>query len=200
MNELKIKQKAKEIQKNLGGRIFVFPINENDPYSKYAMVIDVGQQNFMPFKEELDISEAASCVFIGLDMLNKSGVKATYDEDVRFISYDAQINAPSVVMKRLKKGLHFKTVDRVKNEEDEVYFTPIGVLKYTYLILKDEKNVKADDFITKYCRLLAQRKFGGSVRKIKNKLMKMTKDDAMEFLEETYKKYVTDQDIINLMN
>lgn len=103
MNIKAIKQKAKKVQKRYGGFIFAFPVEEENPFSKYAVVIDTGLK-FMVFPELLDITETAQCVLEATNILNRYKPNVTYEKDVRFIFHEAQKNAPSVTMRRLTRG------------------------------------------------------------------------------------------------
>lgn len=102
LNNLKaIEKKAEALRHQLGGKIFAFPINEFDPFSKYAVTMFSGKK-FHTFPEPLDISAAAAGVATTLESFKKNGWDADYSRNVRFISYEAQMNAPHVTMRRLK--------------------------------------------------------------------------------------------------
>ncbi len=55
----KIKQKVRELQNINGGKIFVFPITPEDPFSKYAFTIDTGKEVIV-FPDEMGVEEAAA--------------------------------------------------------------------------------------------------------------------------------------------
>jgi hypothetical protein len=101
MAEQAIIQKATEFHKQLGGTIFAFPIEENNPHSEYAVVVYAGNQYFV-YPQASDVSLAASGVVTVLDLMKQAGLAIDYENDVRFISYKIQIDAPNVVMRRLK--------------------------------------------------------------------------------------------------
>ncbi len=103
MNIKEIRKKAKYIKKSYKGKIFAFPVEEENPYSKYAIVIDTGSK-LNVFSDLLDITEAAQCVQKAISILKRNGVNVSYENDVRFIFYEAQKNAPSVTMRRLKNN------------------------------------------------------------------------------------------------
>lgn len=107
MNELI--STAKDIQRECGGKIFAFPIEPDNPHSKYALVMDVGG-NFKAFDKPMDVEEEAEGVLYLINLFNEENIKCTYEEDVRFIFYEAQRNAPSISMRKLKKGNHFERI------------------------------------------------------------------------------------------
>ncbi len=102
MNKQGIEKKAEELRKQLGGIIFAFPIDEVDPFSKYAVVMYAGGMYHI-YPDAADISLAAVGVKTILEQLELHGEDADYQRNVRFISCEAQMNAPSVTMRRLKK-------------------------------------------------------------------------------------------------
>lgn len=106
MTNNEIRRKAKDIRKNNGGRIFAFPILEEDPFSKYAIVVDTGKRLSI-FQERLVVEEVAQCILVLIEMLERNGTEISYDQDVKFISYDAQINSPSITMKKLRDANSF---------------------------------------------------------------------------------------------
>lgn len=105
MNNLQTKsiEKAKQLREQLGGTIFGFPIDENNPFSQYAVVMYAAGQYFA-YPTATDISEAATGIMILLGEMKKHGYDTDYERNVRLISYQAQMDAPSTVMRRLKKG------------------------------------------------------------------------------------------------
>jgi hypothetical protein len=103
MNESQIRTKAKQLRQELGGTIFAFPLEEDNPFSRYAVVVYAGEQYFI-YPEASDISEAATGVLTLLEEMKKHGYDTNYERNVRLISYQTQIDAPSVTMKRLKKS------------------------------------------------------------------------------------------------
>jgi len=96
--------KAKQIRESLGGTIFSFPVDEVNPFSPYAVVMYAAESYFV-YPRATDISEAALGVLTILKELKKNGMNADYKRNVRLISYQAQMDAPSVVMRRLKKNI-----------------------------------------------------------------------------------------------
>ena len=110
MNEAQkeeIIQRAKAIKKDKGGMIFAFPIEAENPFSKYVLVTDVGDCNMRVFAEELDITEAAQSILMEIEFFHKDGIELSYEKDVRFMFFEAQKNAPSIPMKRLRKTFNF---------------------------------------------------------------------------------------------
>lgn len=101
-------RKAKELRKKLGGKIFAFPIEEDNPFSKYAVIVYEGGM-FHEFQIADDISYAALGVRTILEQ-GKRSYNYHYDRDVRLISYEAQVNAPSIPMRKMRNNpeLYFK--------------------------------------------------------------------------------------------
>lgn len=95
---------AKKIRKSFGGSIFAFPIDIEDQFSKYAVVVNLHGKYFV-FPEASDVSEAAEGVITVLEELRKAGYELDFDRDVRFIVGENQLNAPDVRMRRLKRYL-----------------------------------------------------------------------------------------------
>lgn len=104
MNDLQTQaiEKAKQLRGQLGGSIFGFPLEENNPFSQYAVVMYAAGQYFA-YPNATDISEAATGIMILLEEMKKLGYDTDYERNVRLISFQAQTDAPSTVMHRLKK-------------------------------------------------------------------------------------------------
>lgn len=96
-----VKAQAKDLQRRLGGVIFVFPVDEADPYSEYAFVTHMGGK-YLVFPDSADIGAAAQYVNRMLEVLKKHGYSPDYERDVRFVSYQPQFKAPSIMMKKLR--------------------------------------------------------------------------------------------------
>lgn len=94
---------AKSLREQLGGTIFAFPIEPDNPFSTYAVVVYAEGQYFV-YPEATDITEAAAGILTILDEFKKRGLAKDYNKDVRMISYQKQMDAPSVTMRRLKRG------------------------------------------------------------------------------------------------
>lgn len=101
--EKKLIAEAKNIKKQLGGTIFVFPIEPDNPYSTYSVVVYADGKYFV-YPEATDITEAATGVMVILDEFKRIGLAKDYNNDVRMMTFQAQMDAPSVVMRRLKRG------------------------------------------------------------------------------------------------
>ncbi|NLJ94057.1 MAG: hypothetical protein GX326_00980 [Clostridiaceae bacterium] len=97
----KAKKTALGMQKNMGGIIFAFPIDEDDPFSKFVLVVDVGTK-FDVFPELFDITEVANGILEMINIFKRNGIEVLYERDVRFAFYEAQKNAPSITMKKLR--------------------------------------------------------------------------------------------------
>jgi hypothetical protein len=105
MDKMLVEQKAKLLKEQLGGTIFAFPIEEENPFSRYAVVMYAGNKYFV-YPEASDISTAAVGVATILEQLKKNGHDSNYARNVRFVSFQTQMDAPSVTMRRLKKNNH----------------------------------------------------------------------------------------------
>lgn len=102
----KLENKAKELKREMGGKIFTFPIEEDDPFSKFGFVAYYGKK-YLVFEELMDITEVAQGILEMSNFFKRNGIKIKYEEDVRFVVYEAQKNAPSVTMKRLRDAKSF---------------------------------------------------------------------------------------------
>jgi len=200
-------ERAKQFRENLGGTIFAFPIEEDNPFSPYAIVMYTGGRYFT-YPDTTDISEAAAGILMLLKEMKENGMDADYERDVRLISYQPQMDAPSTVMRKLKGGNISKPLfeegkDFIKEggETENVSFPARGVLKMSFLEMVDEKNPKATQFMNEYYKLLATRKYGKTAAAIRQEVRKMGKDQAISWLEQTFEKYVHDgMEIMNVFN
>ena len=94
---------AKNLREQLGGTIFAFPIDPDNQFSTYAVVV-YAEGKYFVYPEATDITEAAAGVLAILEEFKKIGIAKDYNKDVRMVSYQKQMDAPSVVMRRLKRG------------------------------------------------------------------------------------------------
>lgn len=81
-------------------RKFAFPVEEENAFSKYAVVVNTGKTLEL-FSEELSVEEAAESILEIINMFERNGIKTTYEKDVKFIFYDEQMKSTSRIMKRL---------------------------------------------------------------------------------------------------
>ncbi|MDD2212181.1 MAG: hypothetical protein PHW39_02870 [Syntrophomonadaceae bacterium] len=204
--EEKVKSRAKEIRESLGGTIFAFPIEEDNPFSAYAVVVYQEGMYFV-YPRATNISEAALGVLTILEEFKKIGVSVNYEKDVRLMSYQAQMDAPDVTMRRLKKGnvstpLIQKGEDfQDGNEETGPLLSARGILKMSYFEMVDDHNTKAIRFMDEYYSLLAMNRYGKTAAAIKREVSKMGKEMAIRWIEQTYKKFIKDpMDIFNIFN
>lgn len=206
MNPKEIEKKAEDLRKQLGGTIFAFPINEADPLSKYAVVMYAGEK-YHVYPECTDVSQAAVGVKTILEQLAKHGMDADYQRNVRFIHYEAQMNAPSVTMRRLKKDPTTHTnaqpiADYTPRDDGEAgyYVSARGVLKFSYLSMVDDNLPKAKQFMDEYYKLLAMRRYGKTAAAIRQEVRRMNKDQGVKWIEATYRKYIHDDtEIMNIL-
>ena len=196
---------AKQLRERVGGTIFSFPIEEDNPFSAYAVVMYTGGQYFA-YPDATDISMASAGVLILLEELKKIGQDADYERNVRLVSYQAQMDAPSTVMHRLKKENVSKPIYsgddyKAATEEAEDQISARGVLKFSYIAMVEDKKPKATQFMEQYYQLLATRKYGKTVAAIKQEVHRMGKDQAIKWIEQTYEKYIHDDtEIITIFN
>lgn len=203
LNIEQVKEKAKTLKETFGGIIFAFPLVENNPYSKYAISYYTGEQ-FVTFPDELNVSEVAAGIIEIMETLNKVGMNIDYDNDVRFMLHDAQINAPDVTMRKLKKEGVYQSrtepllkekediITRTDTGEEDYYFTPIGIVKFSYLSMIDDKMPKAIEFMDGFYKLLAMNKYGKTSAAIKQEVRRKGKVEGIEWIEKVYKKYIKD--------
>lgn len=110
LDKKQITSTAKSLRAKFGGTIFAFPIEENNPFSTYAVVVYAGGKYFV-YPEASNISDAALGVTTILREFKKIGEAVDYERNVRFISYQTQMDAPNVTMRRLKKdSTNFRTI------------------------------------------------------------------------------------------
>lgn len=205
-----IEERAREIQNEHGGKIFSFPVNEDDPYSKYAIVIDTGEK-FMVYPNSVTIEEAASCIKSLLESLKNEGLDHDYDRNVRLVSYDAQFNGPNVTMRKLKKDennfvrsgqplfVNGEDVYGKEDGEEGYYINARGLIKFSYLEMIDN-NPKGKFFMRKYYELLASKRYGKTAAAINQEVRRMDKEAGVKWIEKTYKNYIKDDmDVLNIM-
>jgi len=205
VNKLQIQatEKAKQLREQVGGTIFSFPIEESNPFSSYAVVMYAGGKYF-PYPDAADISMAAAGILIILEELKKIGQDADYTRNVRLISHQAQMDAPSTVMRQIKKEHCSKPVfgtDDISegSEETGKLISARGLIKFSYLAMMDDKLPKAAEFMDEYYKLLATRKYGKTAAAIKQGVLRMGKDQVIKWIEETYEKYIhNDMEIMNI--
>lgn len=205
LNNTEIELKAAEIRDRLGGKIFAFPVNEQDPFSKYVLAVFTGAE-YNAYPETFDISEVASCIQEILTAIAAEGLDADFERNVRLVSYEAQMNAPSVTMRRLRDGNRakpsgfLKQGDDINPTDDGYNFTARGLIKFSYLQMIDDDLPKAAQFMNKYYELLAMKRYGKTAAAIKQEVRKMDKHAAVKWIERTYAKYISDaMEVMNIM-
>lgn len=210
MNLKDIESKAAAIRAAYGGTIFSFPVNKNDPFSEYAVAVYTGSE-YKVYGESMPIEEASAGIFGILEGYKKIGIDPDYDTHVRLVSYEAQVNAPSVTMRRLKKTkgtfqvlnpVFENGVDvHIGDGEEEFYFSARGLIKYSYIEMVNEKNPKAIKFMDEYYGLLASKKYGKTAAAIRQEVRRMGRNEALKWIENTYSKYIhDDQEVKNILN
>ncbi|MFI8709841.1 hypothetical protein ACIGHG_22945 [Bacillus sp. NPDC077411] len=198
-----IQEQARLYQKQLGGEIFAFPVEEENPHSLYAVVVYAGDK-FHVFSEAVTIEEAGVGIHTILDSFEKEGIKKDYKTAVRFMTGEPQLNAPNVTMRRLKKKQTVVSSDNNSdfiNQNGEYLLSARGVLIFSYLSMVDEQLPKAIQFMNKYYRTLAARGYGKSAAGIKKEVNRMDKDQAVNWLKQTFDKYLGNGDeVIRIMH
>jgi hypothetical protein len=204
--EEQLKLKAKGFRESLGGTIFAFPVEEDNPFSAYAIVVYRAGSYFV-YPQATDISIAAAGVLTLLEEFKKIGVSVDYEKDVRLMSFQAQMDAPDVTMRRLKKGnvskpLMEKGQDfKDGSEETGPLLSVRGTLKMAYLTMVEDHALNAIRVMEEYYKLLAMNRYGKTASAIKNEVRKMGKKQAIKWIEQTYRKFIKDDmDILNIFN
>ncbi|MNC15162.1 hypothetical protein D3C76_307130 [compost metagenome] len=190
LSKQQIQDKAATLRERLGGSIFGFPIHEDNPYSSYAVVFYAGGQ-YHVYPEAKDISFAALGVRTILEQLQKRGISVNYTDAVRLVSYEAQVNAPDVTMRRLRN----RQADYSTTETGTELINGKGAVKMAYFGMVDDKNPKCGQFMEQYYKLLASRRYGKTAAAIKQEVRKMNKDQAAGWIDRTYAKYFKSEDI-----
>ena len=104
-----MEQRARALQVELGGIIFAFPVDPDDPQSQYAVATLFGG-GCVVYPDPLDIEDAAVLVGAIIETVKEEKYPFEYVRDVKFISYDPQANAPNVTMRRLRRDGGFTTI------------------------------------------------------------------------------------------
>lgn len=102
MNNSEMIAEAANMKRSLGGEIFAFPTQAADPFSRYGVVVYAGNK-YHVYPEAMNISEAAQGVLIIIEEYRKIGKVINYEKDVRLVTFEAQMNAPDITMRRLRK-------------------------------------------------------------------------------------------------
>ncbi|THF83719.1 hypothetical protein [Cohnella fermenti] len=205
MNFPVIEARADAIRKQLGGTIIAFPVEEENPFSKYAVTVFTGT-GYRIYPESLTVQEASKCIYQTLKGFEESGMDDDYERNVRFAFYEAQMNAPDVTMRRMKKlyadrSLPLNGADAAPNPDnpESMLLSGRGVLKYAVLQLL-ENNPKGIQFMDAYYRLLSSKRYGKTASAIRQEVRRMGKQEALRWAGWTFKQFVTDQEIMDIMN
>lgn len=206
MNKQEKIQAAKEIHEGAGGTLFAFPVDPEDPLSRYAVVAKITDR-YEVYDEIMCMEEAAQCIAGALEMYREEGIDADYDDNVRFIMHDAQMNAPSTTMRRLKKNGGSSTTPQPLNDSDfidngdDTLITAKGVIRLSHYTMVSDNNKKAKRFMFAYYKLLSNRGYGKTAREIKREVSKKTIPQVNTWIENTYAKYVYDpMEIMDILN
>lgn len=204
MNFPAIEAKAAEIRSRLGGTIISFPVEEENPFSRYAITVFMGE-GYQTFLEPLTAQETAMCILQTLQGFREAGFDDDYERNVRFAFGEAQMNAPDVAMRQLKKLDAGRAplepdVDVAPNPDDpdSLLFSTRGVLKLSLLGMID-KNPKGIQFMDAYYRLLASKRYGKTAAAIKQEVRRTDRQEALRWAERTFKQYATDDEVFGLM-
>ncbi|AOK91974.1 hypothetical protein [Paenibacillus polymyxa] len=193
-----LKAIAADMHKQLGGKIFAFPIEEENPLSKFAVAAFNGK-DYSVYPNAMTIEEAAAGILEVLNGFKEEGWDHDYERNVRFVSCQAQIDAPSVTMRRLKKGNYTRPayesdIDVMDNPDDPEgkLISARGLIKFSYLTMINEKNPVAIRFMDEYYKLLASFRYGKTAAAIKQEVRRMGKDEAIHWIERTHERYIKD--------
>jgi hypothetical protein len=145
--------------------------------------------------------------------LKEDGNDVYFEQNVRFIIGDAQLNAPCEIMQQFKRAegtyrivesspLLERGIDcEVREDIDGGYlFKARGIIKISYLEMLED-NPKGARIMDEYYKLLSTRKYGKNANDIRQEVRLMSKDDAIQWIESTYDKYVRDAiEFINVLS
>lgn len=156
--------------------------------------------------EPFTLYDAAQGAQIAVDEINKA-MQTEYKlwECMKITDEALQANksrdfASAQFLRDIKSGA-YKLVrpnprpDVMKQEvdgEEEILFTARGVVLMAFLLWVDEKNAKSKLFLQRYCNLIAMRGYGKGASKILAEVLAMGKDEGVEWVRDTYDKYIRD--------
>jgi hypothetical protein len=109
MDKKEIIEKARLLRKQVGGFILGFPIEDENPFSEYAVVV-YEQGKYFVFPQANNLQLAAVGINTLINSYEKTGKKIKFKRDVRLISYEAQINAPDITTRRIRNNGHFQII------------------------------------------------------------------------------------------
>lgn len=212
MNNQQAIAKAQDIRAQRGGTIFSFPIREEDPTSPYAVVVFTGGM-FHVYPEAENIQVAAIGVQTLLEEMKERGYSKDYETDVRFWSYEAQLNAPDVTMRRIKKVMERPTAGNpcdwdyqpkggsASTGEEDYEVSGRGALKLAFAEMRETNHHAATELVNEYFKLLSMRRYGKTAAAIKQEVRRMSTADAMKWIDKTFKRYMGDgSEIISIFN
>lgn len=104
-----IKQKAIDLRNRLGGSIFVFAVEPDNPFSEYALAAYIGDDKWTICPFTGAIEDVCGGLMGAMQEFETRGLHIDYNRDVRVVSYPAQMNAPSVTMRRLRNHPEYYT-------------------------------------------------------------------------------------------
>jgi hypothetical protein len=82
----------------------------------------------------------------------------------------------------------------------KVKVTPKGLFVITIGISKDMKDTNASEIILKCCNVICSNGYPMKQQELFKKIEKMDMEQIEEWTENTYNKYITDADILNIFN
>ena len=83
---------------------------------------------------------------------------------------------------------------------EEVMYSAEGVAVLCFLAWREDWKPKARQFLEGYFRILANRRYGKGVSQIFEEVEAMGVSEGCDWIEATFKKYLNQSDIVNLMN
>lgn len=109
MDKKEIIEMARKLRKQVGGFILAFPIEDENPFSEYAVVVYEGNQYFV-YPQANNLQFAAVGINAIISSYEKTGKKINFKRDVRLVSYEPQINAPDITTRRIRDAGHFQMI------------------------------------------------------------------------------------------
>ncbi|ASS64710.1 hypothetical protein [Paenibacillus sp. RUD330] len=191
MNKAEIEKRAVSYREQLGGKVIMFPVDELNPISLYAVCIHDGKKFFV-YDKAVPVEEAASYIKVFMEALEAEGLDSDYSRDVRFISSEAQMKG-HLTLRRLKKEDDRKQQAVQRFDEDfqddgkgGKLISARGLISLSYRLMVEEKNPVATEFMNNFFRLLQTRRYGKTAAAIKQELRRMSLIERDEWINRIY--------------
>ncbi|ASS66522.1 hypothetical protein [Paenibacillus sp. RUD330] len=191
MNKAEIEKRAISYREQLGGNVIVFPIDELNPISLYAVCIHDGKKFFV-YEKPVPVEEAAAYIKVFLEALEAEGLDSDYSRNVRFISSEAQMKG-HVTLRRLNKEDERRRQALQRHDEDfqedgqgGKLISARGLIMVSYRMMVEEKNPGATEFMNNFFRLLENRRYGKTAAAIKQEVRRMSVIERDEWINKIY--------------